>query len=445
MSRTLGWRQLRVLVGVAVLAVLAAAYGLRYPGIDSRGSSPLDHDLAVVAPLHEVLSPSAFAAYLVARSGPDLHRGIEYTLQLADGSVAVGADPAPELHPSSFPGFEEYPASAADAQSGPRLALRQCFANGDCLTVGDVIEQRVAPRRHGILVALAAFLLGIGFAAIRAWMAARAAARDLDSAGLVIGRLLDGDLAQRLPLEMKSGFQALSGPFNRLLERIEHLTLANRTVIDSTAHDLRAPLYRLRTRLEKGLVAGQSVEQIYGTVEAALNELDRIEAILDALLRITLAESGTASVAPVNVGELTADVIELYRPLAEDKALRLIGHWESDSVTRANAQLLAQAIANLLDNAIKFTPHGGEVDVRVIHRTGGVVIRVADTGPGIPLTDRARAMERSTRLANATGTPGSGLGLALVVAVARLHGGRLELSSNEPGLVAEIYLSRVPE
>lgn len=440
MRRTLAWRLLRTLLAVGLVATLVATVFFIAAPVAGRGSSGLDRDIAVVAPLHDVLSPSAYAAYLVARSSPDLDRGIEYTLRLADGAVIVGAQPVPLLHPSSRSGFLEYVPAVHGADIDPRLALRQCFANGDCLIVGDRIEKRLALVRHSVLMTLIVFLTGLGIAAVQLFFAARIASRDIERTNCAIESLLDGDLAQRLPAGMGTGLNAISGKFNRLLERIEHLTLANRTVIDSTAHDLRAPLYRLRTRLETGLLKGRSLEHMSDTVEAALNEVDRIEATLDALLRITLAESGTASFASVNVAEVTADVVELYRPIAEDKHLQLTAELPVSGITRANAQLLAQAIANLLDNAIKYTPMGGVIGVQVIRRSDSLVVRVTDSGPGIAVADRARAVERSTRLYNAAGTPGSGLGLALVVAVARLHGGHLELSDNSPGLIAEIVI-----
>jgi signal transduction histidine kinase len=287
---------------------------------------------------------------------------------------------------------------------------------------------------------LAAFLAGICLAGAYVVHRIRAEARDLRLLNESVRRLLAGDLAQRLPIAQHAKFASATSQLNRLLERIEHLTFATRTVIDSTAHDLRTPLYRLRTRLEQGLLPGRTQEQRVDTIEAALHDIDGIEATLDALLRITLAESGTASMAPVNLAEVAIDVIELYRPLAEDKELDLLTDLDFSQFVSGNAQLLAQAVANLIDNAIKYTPRGGRIQVRVGRRGTEMVLAVADSGSGIPAADRARAMERSRRLANANDTAGSGLGLALVVAVARLHGGRLMLGDNQPGLLAELML-----
>lgn len=427
-------------LAAAALAVLMGLLLLARPGAAIREQAHVARELAAVSPLHDVLAPPAFIAYLVARNSPDLHRDLEYTFVLADGSVVLGLPNSLNLRPSRDAGLLEYEAPPNSAAPGARLALRRCYANGDCLVVGERREAILRPYRDAVRNFLTAFLVGIGIALAFTVVAVRIAARDLDGADRALTSLLDGDLAQRLPVDMVSGFGVLAGKFNRLLERIEHLTLANRTVIDSTAHDLRAPLFRLRSRLEHGLLGTRSNERLIDTIEGALNEADRIEATLDALLRITLAESGTASLAAVNVGEAAADVVDLYRPIAEDKGLQFVVSLDTLAVVPANGQLLAQAIANLVDNAVKYTLAGGRIEVRVARHQGSLSVRVSDTGPGIPAADRVRAVGRSTRLANAVGTAGSGLGLALVVAVARLHGGVLQLGDNAPGLVADIVL-----
>jgi signal transduction histidine kinase len=399
----------------------------------------LDAELAVVAPFHDVLRSSGFLSFLAARGVPPSEMGIEYTLELADGSVPIGGVPTGGLRRGPQAGYWEYDA-AENGQWHTRLALRQCFSNGDCLTIGHRIDQRLLGFRQSVAALLAAFLLGLLLTALHVAYRARLASRDVRHLKDAVARLLSGDLAQRLPVTTRTEFAQVVVQLNRLLERIEHLTFATRTVIDSTAHDLRTPLYRLRSRLEQGLLPGKTEAQMADTIEAALHEIDGIETTLDALLRITLAESGSASMAPVNLAEVVADVIELYRPLAEDKNMTLVTDLDADQLVNGNAQLLAQAVANLFDNAIKYTPSGGRIEVRVERRARELVVSVADSGPGIPAADRARAMERSRRLANATGTSGSGLGLALVVAVARLHGGRLMLGDHAPGLLAELVL-----
>jgi signal transduction histidine kinase len=184
--------------------------------------------------------------------------------------------------------------------------------------------------------------------------------------------------------------------------------------------------------------------ELRAALDTVLVEVDRVQNTLEALLRIALAESGTAPIEPVDLTAVVADVEELYKPLAEEKGLSFATRIDPKLELPGNRQLLAQAVANLVDNAIKFTPHGGSVRLSATGSEDAIVLEVTDTGPGIAAADRERALERSRRLANASGKPGSGLGLSLVNAVARLHGGRFELTDNSPGLVARLRFARDP-
>ena len=432
-------RQFIALVAICVIVILGSIGAVVWPPVQAMGGAALDTEMSTIAPLHDVLPAAGFLGVLAAKGPSDPMQGFEYTLELADGAVPIGRVPTGSLRRAPQAGFWEYDA-ADEGQSHARLAVRKCFTNGDCLTIGTRVDQRLMGFRQSVVALLAAFLLGLLVTGLHVANRVRQTASDVRHLKDAVARLLSGDLAQRLPVTTHSEFGQVVAQLNRLLERIEHLTFATRTVIDSTAHDLRTPLYRLRSRLEQGLLPGSSESQMADTIEAALHEIDGIETTLDALLRITLAESGSASMAPVNLAEVVADVIELYRPLAEDKQMTLVTDLDAGQLVNGNAQLLAQAVANLFDNAIKYTPSGGRIDVRVERRGSELVVSVADSGPGIPAVDRARAMERSRRLANAAGTSGSGLGLALVVAVARLHGGRLLLGDHAPGLLAELVL-----
>jgi signal transduction histidine kinase len=208
-----------------------------------------------------------------------------------------------------------------------------------------------------------------------------------------------------------------------------------RFVIDSTAHDLRGPLNRMRARIESGL---RGVEAGAGrqALEDALKDAEALESTLASLLRIAQAQGGAASaeIAPLDLGELATEVAGLYEPVAQDRGIELsVAHAEPAPV-RGSRQLLAHALANLVDNAVKFTPPGGRVEVRVLRDEPGLRLIVADDGPGIPEAERGRALERFTRLAGSEHVPGSGLGLSLVAAVARMHHATLALEDNAPGL-----------
>jgi signal transduction histidine kinase len=212
------------------------------------------------------------------------------------------------------------------------------------------------------------------------------------------------------------------------------------------AHDLRTPLNRLRNRLEETLrhldPAGKEAVEI----ESAMRETDQIIATFNALLLIAEADAGVTrgAMASIDLAPIADDVAELYAPLAEEKNVTLEIKPAGATVIEGNRSLISQALANLIDNAIKYTPSGGNVSVWPAMTPDGVDLIVADTGPGIPAAERARVVERFVRLEASRNSPGTGLGLSLVAAVARLHGAQLVLDDNAPGLKAIIRFPRPP-
>jgi signal transduction histidine kinase len=256
---------------------------------------------------------------------------------------------------------------------------------------------------------------------------------DISAAGRAI---VEGNFSQRLP---RSGsgdeFDSLAASLNEMLERLEQLTAALRYVIDATAHDLRGPLNRMRARIESGL-RGSDAGAARRALDESLKEAEALERTLAALLRIAQAQGGVASVeiAPLDLSQLAGELVELYEPVAQQRRIGLHATSCRLATLRGSRQLLAHALANMIDNALKFTPAGGKVDVQVLRDATGLQLVVADDGPGIPVADRDRAIERCVRLAGSEHMPGSGLGLSLVAAVARMHHASLELEDNKPGL-----------
>jgi signal transduction histidine kinase len=223
-------------------------------------------------------------------------------------------------------------------------------------------------------------------------------------------------------------------------------------VSDNIAHDLKTPLTRLRNRCEQALRGAKGEADYRAALETTLTESDELIRTFDALLMIARAESGHArdNMIEFDAAEIARDVSELYEPLADEKGLALTVDAPCAVRVRGNRELISQALANLIDNAIKYAgPEASKVNgsaAEIVVGAGAdgerIVLTVADRGPGIPNADRARVVERFVRLERSRSLPGSGLGLSLASAVARLHGGDLKLEDNRPGLKSVIALPR---
>jgi len=303
------------------------------------------------------------------------------------------------------------------------------------MLVGHDVQERQDVKSlmmRGLIAAVVVTLLmglGGGF-----WMGRRILAQ-AGAISAVATQIMRGDLSQRLPVrDADDEINTLAREINTMLDKIEQLTLGMRTVLDSAAHDLRTPLNRLQATAEDampGLAPGSPERRV---LERVTSEVDHMRSTLDALLRIALAETGTVAREPVDLSELVASVVELYAPASEERGIALSSSVAPGATVQGSRQLLAQALANLLDNAIKFTPDGGHI--RVLLRGSGhePEVIVEDDGPGIPADKREIVLGRRVRLDEARNFPGSGLGLSLVAAVTKLHGAHLILDDAGPGL-----------
>jgi signal transduction histidine kinase len=269
--------------------------------------------------------------------------------------------------------------------------------------------------------------------------------RRLDAINRTTGEIIAGDLTRRVSVSSAADeFDVLAENLNRMLDRIERLMKGLREVTDSVAHDLRTPLNRLRNRLEESLARLTAQGGSAGEIERAIAETDKLIATFNALLLIaeTDAGAGRSQMTVLELNGVAGDVAELYEPLAEEKGIVLRLVQGAPCAIEGNRSLVAQALANLVDNAIKYTPAGGKVTIAVNQGADGVVLSVADSGPGIPPADRPRVVERFVRLEASRNSPGTGLGLSLVAAVAHYHGTQLMLEDNVPGLKASLTFPR---
>ena len=314
-------------------------------------------------------------------------------------------------------------------------ARRFPLPGGYRMLVGHDVQERQDVKNVMLrwLVAAVAATLALGLGG-GIWLGRRILAQ-AGAISAVATQIMQGDLSQRLPVRQADDeINNLALEINRMLEKIEQLTLGMRTVLDSAAHDLRTPLNRLQATAEAAigqLLPGSNERRV---LERVTTEVDRMRSTLDALLRIALAETGTVAREPVDLSALVASMVELYEPVSEERGLNLIASVAAGAEVLGSRQLLAQAIANLLDNALKFTPAGGHIRVQL--QTSGTTAEVIieDDGPGIAPDKRELVLGRRVRLDEARNFPGSGLGLSLVAAVAKLHGARLILDDARPGL-----------
>jgi signal transduction histidine kinase len=303
------------------------------------------------------------------------------------------------------------------------------------MLVGHDVQERQDVKSlmmRGLIAAVVLTLLmglGGGF-----WMGRRILAQ-AGAISAVATQIMRGDLSQRLPVRKADDeINSLAREINNMLDKIEQLTLGMRTVLDSAAHDLRTPLNRLQATAENampGLAPGSAERRV---LERVTTEVEHMRSTLDALLRIALAETGTVAREEVDLSALVASMVELYAPVSDERGIALSSSVAPGAAVQGNRQLLAQALANLLDNALKFTPDGGHVRVQLQGSPSEPEVVVQDDGPGIPADKREIVLGRRVRLDEARNVPGSGLGLSLVAAVTKLHGARLVLNDAGPGL-----------
>jgi len=309
--------------------------------------------------------------------------------------------------------------------------------DGNRLLVGTDLSER----RRFMLRLRATTLWGMGLTALLmaliGWWFSRRVADRVRGVAQVCARIISGDLSRRLPLDGSfDEFDQLAGAVNVMLDRIEQQTAAVRTTFNSAAHDLRAPLHRIRTRLETQLQGAALDSAGAKAMQATIGDLERVQHTLATLLQIAQAESGGGGAPePVDLAQLAQELYELYAPEARERGVELRLQAAGAAVITGHRQLLAQLCTNLLENVIKYVPSGGEVALAVRAEAGRVTLTVGDNGPGIPEASRASMLLPFRRLERDAAVSGSGLGLSLVAAVVRLHGGTLELCENAPGLL----------
>lgn len=323
----------------------------------------------------------------------------------------------------------------------PARGLQERLNGGEILFVGADVGEDEAYVFSVVRALLGAGALVIVLGLSGGVLVSRNVSRSMAGLGMVLEAVNKGDLGARAPVRgTQDEFDELAQGLNEMLDRLERSMAGHRHAGDAIAHDLRSPLTRLRARLEAAYL---DVEAGKGdpthALAQALDDTDGVLKTFSTVLAIARLQAAGSAPDPVlfDPADLAADICELYEPLCEDKGIEFAAELTKGLQVRGNREFLAQAIANLLDNAVKYTPAGGAIMLRVRRRSSGEVeFSVTDTGPGVPEADRSRVVERFVRLENSRNQPGAGLGLSLVAAVAEAHRGRLELDEG-PGKVGE--------
>jgi signal transduction histidine kinase len=403
--------------------------------VESLRDLYLRSDLATLADAIRVRTRSEFAGdrvYLLA--DPDFAR-IEGNVLNWPQQVEAGAGP--------WIRFPIQRIAPGETETHLAVALHAALPDNYHLLVGQ--DTHAQERFQGAILKVflwataitLALAIGVGLFMSRNML------RRIEAINLATEHVMRGEVRYRIPLRGSGDeFDRLAANLNAMLDEIERLMKSVRQVTVNIAHDLRSPLTRIKQRLEEARLeaARPDADAARGleTLDQMAAEADQLLATFNAMLSIADAESGAGrtEMTPVDLQALAADVAELYEPLAEEKGLVLETDIAGPATVTGNRHLLFQALANLVDNAVKYGASGRRIRLTVAPRgpLGGPEIAVADNGPGIPAADRERVLERFVRLDTSRTTPGNGLGLALVAAIVHLHGAELALEDNAPGL-----------
>jgi signal transduction histidine kinase len=437
-----------VVFAASVLGVLLFVYWTSANFVERQTEATLDAEIAGLAEQYAQRGLSGLIQIVAARSAGDRGDSMIYLVTDPDGRPLAGnlaAWPAGVASRSASLSFALEKTVNGHVEIHPARGRLFAIPGGYRLLVGRDISDAAAFRGQVRSTLLWAGLIALGMGLIGGTVMSRNLLRRVEQVNRTSERVMAGNLADRIPLHGTSDeFDQLAANLNRMLDQIERLMTAMREVTDDVAHDLKTPLSRLRTRLERALTEPSAACGQNDAIRAAIEEADRLLATFNALLSIAELESGARcdQSEPVDLSEVARSAAELYEPVAEEKGFVLVAGAEPDLTIRGDRHLLSQALANLLDNALKYAG-GGKIEIRAFGEDGHAVLEVADGGPGIPESDRETVLNRFVRLEPSRSTPGNGLGLSLVRAIARRHAGSLVLRDNGPGLRVRLEFSRL--
>ena len=438
------------LFAAAASAILAYVYLASASEARTRAQADVTTEYTVLADVYRERGRDALNAAVVDRTirgGPYLYMLMTPQAELITGNLTelpVDVVPIDTSDGGTVPAWETFKLTENDPDGlvvrRDAMGVQLRLSGGEILFVGKSLgdtEAYLARLTQALWGAMGIVLL-LGLAG--GVLVSRNLEKSMARLSRVVTAVQDGDLKARVPVRNTGDeLDELGQGMNVMLERMEASMSSIRHAGDAIAHDLRSPLTRMRAKLEVALIDAEA-GKIDGTeaLELALSEADELLKTFNTVLAIARLQAATGSGRTpdptlFDAADLAADMAELYEPASEDKGLEFSAEIERGLMIEANQPFLAQALANVIDNAIKYTPTGGAVMLRARRRSSGEIeFSVTDTGPGVPEEDRERVIQRFVRLDNSRTEAGSGLGLSLVGAVMEAHGGRIQLDEG-PG------------
>jgi hypothetical protein len=436
-----------VALGIAALVLFAAPLWYAWQVTIQEGRAEiLQADAQRLTDIFRREGASGLKSFIDTRVGMQIAG--ERILLMTDASMHPLAGNLSRWPPSVPAAPGNYTIEVELPHQGMQPALVHVALAGDYNLLVGRYNTLFAPLQTHFWYGLAAAIAVLSIAGLLVGLITRRALLSrIHSIRQTVSAIMHGDLKHRLPTHLNDDeLNTLSSTINGMLEQIELLVHGVRNVSNSIAHDLRTPLAELRSRLEELALMRPSPAETFAEIDGAVADVDRVIRIFDALLRLAEIDAGLrrSGFVPLNVTDLAANAVEFYAPAAELKGINLEFQADEARSVSGDPVLLAQALGNLLDNALKYAPVNGVIKVAVQRKPdGSVEISVSDNGPGIAETERAKVIERFYRGDASRGTPGVGLGLSLVQAVAKLHGSVLEFSDRNPGLRAAFALAQV--
>lgn len=433
-----------VLFGISLIAILGIVIAFVQQSMLDQVAAAAREDATLLARAYQRVGTPTAEGLDRSRAG----RQTSFFVRRADGSEVMA-----EFRP---PGMPVGPFRVDDTRSIPMhddeldialIGYGALLADGTYIAAARDDEPVVETMEAVLEAAALAGLLAVTLAIAGGLFLSTLYLRRVDALDKAATAIFDGDFERRMPVRgTNDEFDRLAASLNRMLDRISTLMNGLRQVSTDVAHDLRTPLSRLRQRLEDFGKTDLTREQ-RAALEGAVSEADAILSIFGALLQIAQVEGGSIRkrFGAVDLGAVATEIGEIYQAVAEGAGHALAVEGETHAIVRGNRELLVQLIVNLLENAITHTPAGTHICLSVERRADGIALIVADDGPGIPPVERERVFRRFYRLDSSRSTPGTGLGLALVAAIAEIHGVKIEAGDNAPGLRISLTFMQSPE